>query len=131
MEYSGKIVEVGELKSGTSKTGKEWYSCQYVMLDSSSKFEKHIAFEVFGKDKIDEYAISVGENVTVTLDVESRVWNQRWFTNVRCIKCEKEKPQQVEEPAPAKTDEQVIADITKNAKPAPKQQLKYQDDLPF
>lgn len=131
MEYSGKIVEVGELKSGTSKAGKEWCSRQYVMLDSSSKFEKHIAFEVFGKDKIDEYAISVGENVTVTLDVESRVWNQRWFTNVRCIKCEKEQPQQVEEPAPAKTDEQVIAEISKNAKPAPKQQLTYQDDLPF
>ena len=125
MEYSGKIVEVGEIKSGTSKTGKEWRSRQYVMLDASSQREKHIAFEVFGKEKIDEFDIQAGDNVTVTLDVESRLWNMRWFTNVRCIKCEKEKPQQVEEPA--KSEEKVI----KNAEPAPKKQEQPYNDLPF
>ena len=126
MEYSGKIVEVGELKSGTSsKTGNGWCSCQYVMLDASSQREKHIAFEVFGKEKIDEFDIQAGDNVTVTLDLESRVWNQRWFTNVRCVKCEKEKPQQVEEPA--KSEEKVI----KNAEPAPKKQEQPYNDLPF
>lgn len=126
MEYSGKIVEVGELKSGTSsKTGNGWCSRQYVMLDASSQREKHIAFEVFGKEKIDEFDIQAGDNVTVTLDLESRVWNQRWFTNVRCIKCEKEKPQQVEEPA--KSEEKVI----KNAEPAPKKQEQPYNDLPF
>lgn len=124
MEYSGKIVEVGEIKSGTSKTGKEWRSRQYVMLDASSQREKHIAFEVFG-DKLDEFDIQAGDNVTVTLDLESRVWNQRWFTNVRCVKCEKEKPQQVEEPA--KSEEKVI----KNAEPAPKKQEQPYNDLPF
>ena len=130
MEYSGKITEVGELKSGTSKTGKDWCSRQYVMLDASSQREKHIAFEVFGKEKLDEFDIQAGDNVTVTLDVESRIWNQRWFTNVRCTACEKEKPQQVE-PEPAKSDEKVISDITKKAQPAPKEQKPYQDDLPF
>ena len=126
MEYSGKIVEVGELKSGTSsKTGNGWCSCQYVMLDASSQREKHIAFEVFGKEKIDEFDIQAGDNVTVTLDLESRVWNQRWFTNVRCVKCEKEKPQQVEEPA--KSEEKVI----KNAEPAQKKQEQPYNDLPF
>lgn len=125
MEYSGKITEVGELKSGTSKTGKDWCSRQYVMLDASSQREKHIAFEVFGKEKLDEFDIQAGDNVTVTLDVESRVWNQRWFTNVRCTACEKEKPQQVEEPA--KSEEEVI----KNAEPAQKKQEQPYNDLPF
>lgn len=127
MEYSGKITEVGELKSGTSKTGREWCSQQYVLLDASSEREKHIAFEVFGKERIDEFAIQAGDNVTVELDVESRVWNERWFTNVRCIRCEKEKPQAVEEPEEA----QVIEKVMKNAKPAPKKQAEEKNDLPF
>lgn len=100
-EYSGKIVSVGELKSGTSKTGKDWMTQQYVLLDlSNPNYEKHIAFEVFGKDKLNEFNLKEGDLVTVTLDLESRVWNERWFTNVRCIKCEKE-AQAKEEPAPA------------------------------
>lgn len=131
MEYSGKITEVGELKSGTSKTGREWCSQQYVLLDASSDREKHIAFEVFGKDRIEEFNIQAGDNVTVTLDLESRVWNERWYTNVRCLKCEKEQPQPVEEPEPVTEEEQVIAKVMKNVKPAPKKQAEEQDDLPF
>ncbi len=134
VECSGPIVKIGEHKTGTSsKTGKEWCSQKYVMIDNSvADRECKVEFEVFGQDKIDEFDLKVGENVTVTLFIESKEYKEKYFTNVRCIKCEKEKPQQVEEePAPAKTDEQVIADITKNAKPAPKQQLKYEDDLPF
>lgn len=120
MSYSGQIVSVGELKSGTTKTGKDWMTQQYVLLDRSNpNYEKHIAFEVFGKEKLNLFNLKEGDFVTVELDVESRIWNERWFTNVRCIKCEKEgqaAPEPEPEPAPA----------PKNKKETEREKLKKQ-----
>ena len=124
MEYSGKVIEVGEIISGTSsKTGKDWHIQDVVIQDASSQREKYIAFEVFGKERIESFDMKVGDNVSVTLDLESRKWKDKWFTSARCTKCEKEQLEEIPE------EEEVPA---VKAEPAPKEKKnEVQNDLPF
>ena len=37
-------------------------------------------------DKIDEFAIKEGESLVVTVDLESREYNGRWYTDVKAWK---------------------------------------------
>jgi hypothetical protein len=37
-------------------------------------------------DKIDEFAIKEGESLTVSIDLESREYNGRWYTDVEAWK---------------------------------------------
>jgi hypothetical protein len=81
---NGKIVSVLAPKKGVSSRGNEWVSQDYVIEDD--KGEK-LAFNVFGQDKINEYNLSIGAKASVTVNVESREWQGRWFTSAKCTGC--------------------------------------------
>lgn len=81
---NGKIVLVSAPKRGVSSRGNEWVSQDYVIEDE--KGEK-LAFNVFGQDKINEYNLSVGAKASVTVNVESREWQGKWFATVKCVSC--------------------------------------------
>lgn len=81
---NGKIVSVLAPKTGVSSRGNEWVSQDFVIEDD--KGEK-LAFNVFGQDKINEYNLSVGAKASVTVNVESREWQGKWFTSAKCTGC--------------------------------------------
>lgn len=80
MEISGKVIECLPLKSGQSAKG-EWQKQEYV-LETASEYPKKVCFMVWG-DKIDQFSIKQGESVTVSIDLESREYNGRWYTDVK------------------------------------------------
>ncbi|MDV7340507.1 DUF3127 domain-containing protein [Terasakiella sp. A23] len=80
MEIEGKIVQVLPLKSGKSAKG-EWSKQEYI-LETDGQYPKKVCFMVWG-DKIDEMAIKQGERLTVSIDIESREYNGRWYTDVK------------------------------------------------
>ena len=55
MEIQGKIIAVLPEKSGTSARGG-WKSQQYV-LETEEQYPKRCLFDVFGEDKIKQYAL--------------------------------------------------------------------------
>ena len=79
MEIKGKIIEVLDIKSGTSKNGKEWKSLEFI-FESIEQFPKKICFNMFG-NKIDETPINEIVECTVHYDLNSREYNGKWFTN--------------------------------------------------
>ena len=83
MEISGKIVQVLEEQSGQSAKGG-WRKQQYI-LETEGQFPKKVCFMVWG-DKIDDFAIKTGQEVEVSVDLESREFNGRWYTDVRAWK---------------------------------------------
>ena len=83
MELNGKIIELLEEKSGESANGA-WRKQEYI-LETESQYPKKICFMVWS-DKIDELAIKEGENLTVSIDLESREYNGRWYTDVKAWK---------------------------------------------
>ena len=89
MELSGKVIVVLEPKSGVSKTtGKEWKAQEYV-IETHDQYPHKMCFEVFGADKIDQFHIQAGEEITVSFDIDAREWNGRWFNSIRAWKVER------------------------------------------
>ena len=83
LEISGKIVELLPEKSGHSANG-EWRKREYV-LETEAQYPKKICFMAWG-DKIDQFEIKQGERLTVSVDLESREYNGRWYTDVKAWK---------------------------------------------
>lgn len=83
MEINGKIIQLLEGKSGQSAKGA-WRKQEYV-LETADQYPKKICFMVWG-DKVDEFGIKQGENLGVSIDLESREYNGRWYTDVKAWK---------------------------------------------
>ena len=87
MDIKGKIVSCLPLASGTSAKGP-WKKQDYI-LQTEEQFPKKICFVVWG-EKIDEYALQNNDRVTASVDIESREFNGRWYTDVKAWKVVKE-----------------------------------------
>ena len=83
MEVSGKIIAVLPLQSGTSKAGREWKKQEYV-LETHDSFPRKVKFDFFG-DRVDQFPLAIGDEVTVSFDIESREFNGRWYTDVNVL----------------------------------------------
>lgn len=87
MEVKGKIIQVLPLQQGTSKSGNPWKKQEYV-LETFDNFPRKVKFDFFG-DRADQYPLALGDEVTVSFDIESREFNGRWYTDIRGWKAEK------------------------------------------
>ena len=87
VEIKGKIIEILSEKSGQSANG-EWRKQEYI-LETDTNYPKKICFMAWG-DKIREFNLQQGENVEVSVDLESREYNGRWYTDVKAWKVSKD-----------------------------------------
>jgi len=83
MELTGKIIEILSEKSGESVRGV-WRKQEYV-LETIGEYPKKVCFAVWG-EKIDLFAIQESETIKVGIDLESREYNGRWYTDVKAWK---------------------------------------------
>ncbi|MAH84509.1 MAG: hypothetical protein CBB68_09290 [Rhodospirillaceae bacterium TMED8] len=79
MELIGKIIQLLPEKSGESARGP-WRKQEYI-LETEGEYRKKICFIAWG-DRIDDFAIQKGEKLVVSVDLESREYNDRWYTDV-------------------------------------------------
>ena len=79
-EITGKIIAVLPTKSGTSARGTQW-SSQTSVIETHEQYPKRVAFDVLG-DKISEFNLQVGEEVTVSFDINAREYNGKWWNSV-------------------------------------------------
>ena len=88
MEFTGKIIAILQPRGGVSKSGNEWKSQEYVIEDHG-QYPRKMCFDVFGADKIEQFNIQMGEELTVSFDVDARQWQDRWFNSIRAWKVER------------------------------------------
>lgn len=81
MEFTGKVIAVLPEKSGTTQRG-EWKSQQYV-LETEEQYPKRLLFDVFGDDKIKQFAIQEGEKLTVSFDTSANEHDGKWYGSNR------------------------------------------------
>lgn len=62
MKTTGTIKKVLPVRTGTSKKGSTWAAQQFVLKTDDGD----ILLEVFGQKEIDEYAVTEGEQLTVS-----------------------------------------------------------------
>lgn len=83
MDLTGKIIAVMQPRSGVSaRTGNPWMTQEYV-LEVPGQYPKKCVFNVFGEDRIKQFNIQMGEDVTVSFDIDAREYNGRWFNDIR------------------------------------------------
>jgi len=82
MEIKGKVTHVLEPVTGTSEKG-DWKKQTIVILEDKEQYPKSIAFDVFN-DKVT--APNVGDSITAAINLDSREYNGKWYTNVNVWK---------------------------------------------
>ena len=119
MEITGKIIAVLPANSGTSaRTGNPWMSQMYV-IETQGQYPKKLAFDVFGEERIKQFNIKQGEELTVSFDFDAHEYNGRWFNQIRAFNVAKSGRQTIQQPTPQPTDN--VAN-TQSPQQAPQQQ---------
>jgi hypothetical protein len=88
LDVTGKIVQLLDLQSGTSARG-DWKK-QDIILETEEQYPRKICITLWG-DRINDIAgMQVGkELITVSVTIESREFNGRWYTDVRAWKIQR------------------------------------------
>jgi hypothetical protein len=114
MEVKGKVIQLLPLQSGMGKKG-QWKKQEFI-IETQAQYPKKICLSAWG-DKVDQFKLAVGDMVNVSVDLESREFNGRWYTEARAWKLEKSGGQQS---APPPGDEPFFS-----------QESSTFDDMPF
>jgi hypothetical protein len=83
----GTIIAVLERRGGTSSAGREWASQDFVLKEANS--DDVIKFNVFGVENLANYDIKMNDEVEVTVVVNSREYQGKYYTDIRAIACTK------------------------------------------
>ena len=98
MELTGKIIAVLPANSGVSaRTGNPWMSHEYV-IEVPGQYPKKCVFRIFGEDRIKQFNIQQGEDLTVSFDIDAHEYNGRWFNQIRAYNVEKIGQQTTQQP---------------------------------
>lgn len=83
MDLTGKIIAVLPANSGVSqRTGNPWMSQEYV-IEVPGQYSRKCVFRLFGEDRIKQFNIQMGEELTVSFDIDAHEYNGRWFNEIR------------------------------------------------
>lgn len=103
LEVKGQLQQILPIQSGTSKAGKEWSKQEFV-IETEEQFPKKVCFTLFG-DKVSLLnGISVGDQVEVSFNVESREFSGRWYHNINAWRINPVQPEAGNNSAPFAVD---------------------------
>ncbi len=86
MELTGKIIQVLPKQTGEGKNGT-WEKQEYI-IETQTQYPKKVCFNLWGA-KISQLNIQEGEFISIGIDLESREYNGRWYTDVRAWKVDR------------------------------------------
>ena len=80
MDITGKIISILPEETGQGKNGP--WKKQNFILETQEQYPKKVCIAVWG-DKVDLKSFGTNENVTVGINIESREFNGKWFTDIK------------------------------------------------
>ncbi len=83
MEISVTILSVLPEQSGEGRNGP-WRKQDFI-IETVGQFPRKVCISVWG-DKIDQFGVNEGEQITASVNIESREFNGRWYTDVKAWK---------------------------------------------
>ena len=139
MDITGKIIQVLPLQSGVSqRTGNAWQSQEYV-IETHDQYPKKCCFNIFGAEKISQFNIQLGEELTVSFDIDAREYQGKYYNDIRAWAINRNVQVPGAAPVPG-ADGVAPAGVAAAAAPAPEAPFPPQqpaaeggsaDDLPF
>ena len=122
MEIKGKLSEILDAQKGSSAKG-EWKKQDFI-IETDEKFPRKICISNWN-DKVDINSLNKGDALTISVNIESREFNGKWYTDVKVWKLEKESStgssdSKIPEMPPPPDDEMLFDNVEDGT-----------DDLPF
>jgi hypothetical protein len=96
MELTGKVHKVLEIQTGQSKSGQQWRKQEFV-IEVPGSFPTKVCFVLWG-DKISQFSLQEGEDVSVSFDLESRENSGKWYTSAKAWKVTKKQASETQAP---------------------------------
>ncbi len=119
MEIEGKVLQIMPVQNISGQKGP-MKKLEFV-IEVESKFPKKVCFSLWN-DKAEQFTAKEGEKIKVSFDLESRSYNNRWYTEAKAWKVESVQDAVANEQPPVPSD-----DFTFTASDGDKEL----DDLPF
>ena len=80
MEIKAKLIKKLPVLTGKSKNG-EWKK-QDIIVETIERYSKSICISVWG-EKIEDELLKEGEILDISINIESREYNEKWYTEVK------------------------------------------------
>lgn len=87
LKITGKVMQLLEVVSGEGKNGP-WRKQDFV-IETAGQYPKQICITMWG-DNIDSFGITEGEVINASIDLQSREYNGRWYTDVKAWRVDRE-----------------------------------------
>ena len=85
MDIQGKLIKILPETRGESARGP-WVRGGFV-IETEDTYPRQVAFTLFGEDRLQMLqGLVMNSPVVVTFSPESREYNDRWYTDLRCIR---------------------------------------------
>ena len=84
MEIKGKIIVASQRRDGTSQRTGNAYAMQEFVIEGPAFEDKtrKMAFKVFGEDRLANMHLAVGDEGTLSFDIDAREYNGRWYNDI-------------------------------------------------
>lgn len=86
LQITGKVIDILEEQSGTGRNGP-WRKQEFI-LETPGEYPKQVCVVQWG-DNIDKFGVTEGETITAHIDLQSREYNGRWYTDVKAWRVER------------------------------------------
>ncbi|MFT5512740.1 MAG: hypothetical protein ACI8SE_001138 [Bacteroidia bacterium] len=87
LEVTGQIIKLLPEQNGQSQRGA--WKKQDMVIETNEQYPKKIAITCWG-EKVDEIQqLTPGTAVKVAINIESREYNERWYTDIKAWKIDK------------------------------------------
>lgn len=85
LEITGRIVQKLSQTEGTSKAGKPWSKQEFV-IETQEQYPRKVCISIMNEKVTELQQYSEGDTITAAINIESREWNGKWYTDVRAWK---------------------------------------------
>lgn len=106
IEISGKVIKKLDRQTGQGRNG-EWVKQEFI-LETDEQYPKKVCIAAWGDKAGQAEALNLGDRITVSVNIESREYNERWYTDIKAWRIQ---PDQPAEMPPMPSEEPPLPDI--------------------
>jgi hypothetical protein len=130
LDLTGTLIKVLPEVTGAGKNGS-WVKQEFV-LETADQYPKKVCLSLWG-DKVGELKkYALGDNLTASINLESREYNERWYTEARAWRLELAGSSGgSSDAAPQNVTSMPKEQVASTPLPSSMQSFSEDDDLPF
>jgi hypothetical protein len=84
LEITGTLIKILPEQTGAGKNGN-WVKQEFI-IETAEQYPKKVCCSAWGDKVASLKAIPTGTQIKVSINLESREYNERWYTDIRAWK---------------------------------------------